>query len=687
MADQTAPSETSTPVPSPPPTAAQRPEIWHRPTGDVADPWAWLRDRDDPATIDYLEGENAYAAAWFAPLDELRATIFSEIKSRVQEDDTTVPARKGTWWYTSKTAEGSSYPIHCRGDSVETAESNIVFDENIAASGHDYSELGAFDVSPSQDLLIWSQDVDGGERYDMRIRDLSTGLDRDDILEDTYYGTAWSADGTWMFYTRPDEQVRPYQIWRHRLGAPQSEDVLVLEENDERYNLGVELTRSGEWIVLTSESRITTEISLIPANEPASPPSIVRPRTEGVDYSVDHWGDRFVILTNADGALDFAVHTAPIESPDEWSSWVAHTPGTRIVSVEPFADFVVLHEWAAGQPRLRIIDRAGAARVIDNGDEPSDVELDSNPDYQQSVVRFSYQSLTTPRSIYEYDVATGQRSLLKQTPVPGVDLGAYSSRREWATSTDGTQVPVDLVWRTGTPIDGSAPAVLYGYGSYEASSPPWFSVARLSLLDRGWIFALGHPRGGGELGRQWYEDGKLLNKRHTFEDFIACGEHLLANGYSAAGRLAIRGGSAGGLLVGACMTLRPDLFRSVVAEVPFVDVVTTMSDPSLPLTITEWEEWGDPRTEPYASYMLSYSPYDNVVATDYPAVYVTGGLNDPRVAFHEPAKWVAKLRATATGSLPLILKTEMGAGHGGPSGRYDAWKDEAQTLSFLIATT
>ena len=680
MADQTVSSAT-------PPLAPQRPTVWHRPTGDVSDPWAWLRNRDDPDTIAYLESENRFAESWFAPLEDLRASIFGEIKSRVQEDDTTVPARKGSWWYTSKTVEGSSYPIHCRGEQLATAETHIVFDENVAAVGQDYFELGAFDISPSQDLLVWSQDTDGGERYEMHVRDLATGTDGADVLLDTYYSTAWSADSSWVFYTRPDEQVRPFQIWRHRLGTAQSEDILVLQEDDERYNLGVELTRSGDWIVLTAESRITTELSLIPANDPTAPPVVIRPRLEGVDYSIDHWGDRFVVLTNADGALDFEVYTAPVESPDEWTNWIDHTPGRRIVSVEAFADFVVLHEWAGGQPQLRIIDRNGVATTIDTGSEPSDVELDSNPDYHQHSIRFSYQSLTTPRSIYEFDVATGTRSLLKQTPVPGVDLGAYVSRREWATSADGTQVPVDMVWRDGTPIDGSAPAVLYGYGSYEASSPPWFSVARLSLLDRGWVFALGHPRGGGEMGRQWYEDGKLLNKRHTFEDFIACGEHLIANGYAAAGRLAIRGGSAGGLLVGACMTMRPDLFRSVVAEVPFVDVVTTMSDPSLPLTVSEWEEWGDPRAEPYASYMTSYSPYDNVTSTDYPAIYVTAGLNDPRVAFHEPAKWVARLRSTGTGSLPLVLKTEMGAGHGGPSGRYDAWKDEAQTLSFLIATT
>ena len=477
--------------------------------------------------------------------------------------------------------------------------------------------------------------------------------------------------------------MRPHQVWRHRLGTPQSDDVLVVAEPDERFFLGVDSSRDEAWIVITAESKQSTEVWVVPAAEPMATPRSVAGRRADHEYSVEPWGDRFVIVTN-DDAEDFRVVTAPIDAPGEWTELVAHEPGRRVTAVEAFAGHLVIHEWANAQPRLRVLFRDGSERVVDTGDEPSDVEFDANPEYDTTTLRYSYQSLTTPASVYETDVTTGERRLLKQTPVLGVDLSQYESARIWAPAPDGTSVPLDVVRRRDTPIDGTAPALLYGYGSYEASMPPWFSAARLSLLDRGWVWALAHPRGGGELGRRWYLDGKLMNKRNTFDDFLACADHLVALGYAAPDRVAVRGGSAGGLLVGAAMTLRPDSINAVIAEVPFVDVISSMSDPSLPLTITEWEEWGDPRQEPAASYMLAYSPYDNVAARAYPALYVTAGLNDPRVSFHEPAKWVAKLRAVGTGSRPLLLRTEMGAGHGGPSGRYDAWRDEAQVLAFLL---
>lgn len=387
--------------------------------------------------------------------------------------------------------------------------------------------------------------------------------------------------------------------------------------------------------------------------------------------------------------------TAPVagawHDASTWSELVAHEPGRRITTAEPFATFLVIHEWAAAQPRLRILFREDGAgrseRLVDLGVDPHDVDLSSNPEWQSDTIRFVTTSMTMPPTLFEEDIVTGERTLLRQMPTPNVDLTNYRTHRSWATSVDGVQVPVDVVHHVDTALDGTAPGVLYGYGSYEASLAPWFSVARLSLLDRGFVFALAHPRGGGELGRDWYLDGKLLNKQHTFDDMNAGAEHLVSSGTVAKARMAIRGGSAGGLLVGACMTQRPDLFASVIAEVPFVDIVSTMSDPSLPLTVTEWEEWGDPRSEPYASAMAAYSPYDNTVPADYPAVYATAGLNDPRVSVHEPAKWVARLRSVTTGSAPIVMRTEMGAGHGGPTGRYDAWRDEARTLAFLLATT
>jgi oligopeptidase B len=673
------------------PVAPRKPHTWHRPTGDVDDPWAWLLDRDDPDTVDYLTAENAFTEQWFAPHAALRETLFGEIKGRILETDLSVPVRKGEWWYVTRTEEGRNYAIHCRGRSAETATEAVTLDENAEADGHDYFAVGAFDVSPSHDLLAWSSDTAGSEEYQLRVRDLSTGAELPDRLERTYYGTAWSADDQWLFYTVPDEAMRPHQIWRHRLGTAQTDDVLVVQEDDERFYLGVDLSRDDRWIVVTAESKQSSEVWVIPSDEPTAAPRSVLGRVDDHEYSVEPWGDRFVVVTN-DEAEDFRVVTVPTTAAagggpigrDEWTELVPHQPGRRITTAEAFDDHLVVHEWAEAQPRLRILFADGGERIVDTGDEPSDVELDANPEYATGVVRFRFQSLTTPASVFEEDVRSGERTLLKQTPVLGVDLSAYRSTRTWATSADGTRVPVDVVWRDGTMLDGTAPLLLYGYGSYEASMPPWFSAARISMLDRGWVWALAHPRGGGELGRHWYLDGKLLSKRNTFDDFIASAEHLVAERFTAPDRVAIRGGSAGGLLVGAAMTMRPELYAAVVAEVPFVDVVSTMSDPTLPLTVTEWEEWGDPRTEPFASYMASYSPYDNTTAGAYPALYVTAGLNDPRVSYHEPAKWVAKLRATSAGRGPILLKTEMGAGHGGPSGRYDAWRDEAQTLAFLF---
>lgn len=728
-----------------PPTAKQVPHVWQRPTGPVDDPWAWLADRDDPDTIPHLEAENAVADAWFAERGELVDQLFHEIRSRVQEDDTSIPVRHGDWWYVSRMVEGSAYPIHGRaavnggdddlGRSRAIEQHIVVLDENSEASGHEFFALGTFDVNHDHTLLAWSCDVDGSEHYTLRVRDLATGRDLPDELHDTTWaGTAWSADGQQLFYVTADDQERPFRVWRHRLGTGQSDDVIVFEDTDERFFVSIGLTRSGEWIVIEAESKTSSEVRLVPAHEPTATPIVVRERRPDVEYHVDHWGDDFVILTNLGdsglgdsgpgddrgndrendreddrgndrgnvsgndrdvGAPDFRVMTVPVGRPDPtsgswagaaWSTWtelIPHRPGRRITRLEAFATHLVMHEWSDAQPRLSIVRRDGSAIPVDLGDEPHDVDIDANPEWHTDTLRFTYESLTVPTTLFEQHLVTGERTLLKRTPTPNVDLDLYTSHREWAAAGDGTLVPVDVMRHRDTPPGG--PCLLYGYGSYEVSVPPWFSVARLSLADRGWTWALVHPRGGGELGRNWYESGKLLAKRNTFDDTNACAEHLLRTG--AVSSVAIRGGSAGGLLVGACLEMRPDLWSAAVAEVPFVDVVTTMSDPSLPLTVTEWEEWGDPRDEPFASYMLSYSPYDNVTAREYPPMYVTAGLNDPRVAYHEPAKWVAKIRAVRTNDATLLLKTEMGAGHAGPSGRYERWRDEARVLTFLLETS
>ena len=668
------------------PVAKQVEHHWDRPTGRVDDPWAWLRDRNDPDTIAYLEAENAYAAAWFADHENLVETIFGEIKSRIQETDITAPIKDREWWYTSRTEEGRNYAIHCRGHSEAGAADTILLDENREAEGKDFFSLDAFDVSPDQRLLAWSVDIEGGaEKYTLRIRDLETGVDTADIVRDiAWCGTAWSADNSSVFYVTVNEAMRPYRVWRHVLGTEQVEDTLVFEESDERCYVYVELSRSGDWIIIDSRCKTFSEVLLIPASDPKQAPLVTRPRVDDVEYSVDHWGDKFVILTNLD-AEDFRVMTAPVLRPGEWSELVAHEPGRRIVAIEPFEGHLVLHEWRNAQQQLRVLFVEGGERVFELGTEPHEVEIDSNPEWRSDHFRYRYQSLTTPMTIYQEPVRGGQRTILKQTPVPGVDLSRYTAAREWAISHDGTRVPFDIVRAVDTPVDGTAPCLIYGYGSYESSEAPWFSPARLSLLDRGFVWVLAHPRGGGELGRRWYLDGKLLAKRNTFLDTIAVAEHVVANRWASPRRIAIRGGSAGGLLVGACMTMRPELFSAVVAEVPFVDVVTTMFDQTLPLTITEWDEWGNPTAEPLASYMLSYSPYDQTTARDYPALLITAGLNDVRVSYHEPAKWIAKLRAVRTNHAPLIMRCEIGAGHAGPSGRYELWRDEARTLTFVVS--
>jgi len=677
-------------APPQPPVAKRVPHVWERPTGPVEDPWAWLADRDDPDTVAYLEAENVYADAWLEDHADLVDAIFDEIKARTQETDQSVPSRKGPWWYVSRTVEGLSYAIHCRGSSPETATEQVLLDENEQARDQSFFEVGAFDVSEGHRLLAWSADLNGHEVFTLRVRDLDAGVDLPDVIEGTYYGTAWSADGRHLFYTVPDHAMRPHQVWRHELGTSQTDDVLIHQEDDERFNVDLGLTRSGEWIVITDECTTSTDVLVLRADDALSAPRLVAPRQPDVEYRLDHWGDRFVILTNLD-APDFKVVTAPCENPgvEQWSDLVAHEAGRRIAQVEPFVGHLVLHEWSQACEQLHIVGADGNERVLSFDEPVHSVGIGMNPEYETSILRFGYESLVTPPSVYEEDVVSGERRLLKQVPVlAGFDPADYQSAREWAKAPDGTPVPVDVVWRRDTPLDGTAALSLYAYGAYEYSRPPWFSIARLSLLDRDAVWALAHPRGGGELGRAWYLDGKLLAKRNTFTDFIACAEHLVAEAYGSPDRVTIRGGSAGGLLVGACLTQRPELYAGVVAAVPFVDVVTTMRDPSIPLTIGEWEEWGDPREEPYASYMLGYSPYDNVEpGTAYPAIYVTAGLNDPRVMYHEPAKWVAKLRAVATTRGPLLLRTEMGAGHSGPSGRYETWRDEARLLAFQLVAS
>lgn len=687
-----------------PPAAPRRPHTLTA-HGDVrVDDWYWLRsdDRDDPEVLALLEAENAFVAESLAHTDQLQADLFAEMKARIKETDLSVPFRKDGRWFYGRTVEGQQYPILCR-TAIEPAPDlpedepvpgeEILLDMNVLAGDSDYFAIGTYDLAPGQDLLLYSTDYDGSERYTMRIRDLRTGTDLDEVIEDTFYGSAWAGDTT-VFYVRPDATMRPYQVWRHEVGTDPSADVLVYEDPDERFYVSVGLSLTEAWVHISSSSKVTDEEHLIPAADPTAAPRLVHPREQDVEYDLTHApspvdGDRFLILTNADGAVNFKLMSAPVDTPgrEHWQEVIAHRPDVKLEGVSAFAGHVVRYERREGVRRIITTAYAdGVERELPMPEPVYDTGPATNAEFDTGTLRFTYTSLVTPGTVFDEDLDTGDRRLLKQTEVlGGHDPADYETGRLWATAQDGTRVPISYVHRAGVPHDGTAPCLLYGYGSYETCMDPTFSTLRLSLLDRGFVFAIAHVRGGGELGRPWYDDGKRLHKTNTFTDFIACAEHLVAARFTAPERLVARGGSAGGLLMGAITNRRPDLFAAVVAEVPFVDCLTTILDVSLPLTVTEWEEWGNPVDDPEVyAYMKAYSPYDNVGPTPYPAILATAGLNDPRVSYWEPAKWVQKLRASTTSGAPIYLKTEMGAGHQGPSGRYDVWKDEAFVFAYIL---
>ena len=682
-----------------PPVAARKPiERTHH--GDVfVDDYEWLRDKTDTEVLDYLRAENTYTQARTAHLESLREAIFGEISERTLQTDLTVPYRHGGYWYYTRTVAGKQYPISCRvkadGDEPpatdgEITGEEILLDSNEVAGDSEFFSLGTVDVSPDGRLLAYSTDLVGDERFTLRIKDLSTGELLPDELPDVHYGSAWSADGSTIFYTKVDDAWRPFQVWRHTLGTDAA-DVLVMDEPDERFWVGVELTRNQQAIQISLGSKLTSEAWLLDANDPTSDPVVVAPRREGVEYDVEHAGDQLLIVHNAD-APNFSLATAQLDDPGNWTTLIEGDESSRLLGVDAFADHVILNRRRDARTELAVIRRTGSGFGAPEAlifDEPIyTVSPGRNDEWEDSRYRFSYTSLVTPTTTYDVAIDTGERRLLKQQPVlGGVDLSAYTQYREWATASDGTRVPVSMVARKDVVKDGNAPVVLYGYGSYETSMDPWFSIPRLSLLDRGVVFAIAHVRGGGELGRHWYDDGKTLTKRNTFTDFIAVAEHLVKEGWTRPERIVAQGGSAGGLLMGAVANLAPRAFGGIVAEVPFVDALTTILDPSLPLTVIEWEEWGNPLEDPEVyRYMKSYTPYENVAAQEYPQILAITSLNDTRVFYVEPAKWIAKLRATATGDADVLLKIEMEAGHGGRSGRYDAWREIAFSLSWILDT-
>ena len=673
----------------------------------VIDEYAWLANPKDPETIAYLEAENAYMEAETAGLGDLRKAIFEEIKARTKETDLSVPVRKGGWWRYSRTVEGQQYGIHCRRrvrpgevtppmpeDGTPLDGEEILIDGNELAAGKEFLKLGTLSVSPDDRLLAYSTDFAGNERYTLRIKDLATGQVLEDEIPNTYYGSAWSLDGSTLFYVTVDDAWRPCRVHRHTVGTPADRDVIVFEETDERFWLGVGSTRSDRYVQIHTSSKLTSEVWMLDAADPAGEFTVLAPRREGVEYEVEDAGDRLLILHN-DGAENFEIASSPL--PGEpgagtWTPFIPHDPATRLLSVDGFAEYTVVSFRRDGLTGLRVLPAGGDAWDIAFPEPIYTVGPGANWEFDTTTFRLAYASLVTPGSVYDCDLATGELTLLKRQPVlPAPDgtpyeAAEYEQYSEWATAPDGTRVPVSLVCKKGTSRDGSAPCLLYGYGSYEHSIDPAFSIPRLSLLDRGFVYAIAHVRGGGEMGRAWYDHGKMLEKKNTFTDFVACARHLVATGWTAADRVVARGASAGGLLMGAVANIAPADFRGIVAQVPFVDALNSILDPSLPLTVTEWEEWGDPLHDPEVyAYMKSYSPYENVTDARYPAIFALTSLNDTRVLYHEPVKWTARLRATAHGG-PFLLKTEMEAGHGGRSGRYDAWQEEALVAAWIITT-
>jgi oligopeptidase B len=663
----------------------------------LIDDYAWLRDKENPEVKAYLDAENNYADVVMAPLAGLRETLYEEMLSHMKQTDVSVPYRDGAWWYYTRTEEGLQYGIHCRkrggpGGPDAGAIEEVVLDGNQLAQGHAFFSIGDTDITDDGRWLAYTTDTKGFRQYTLRIKNLETGETLAGEIERAG-SVVWAADNRTLFYTVEDEQQkRQFQLWRHERGAAHSEDVLVYQDDDERFNLAAGRTRDGKYIVVESASHTTSEARVLRADDPGASFLLIASREDEHEYSVDHRNGLWFIRTN-DRGRNFRLVTAPVATPgrEHWTERIAHRDAVMLEDVDLFASFFIACEREDGLPRLRLWNFAGdgpeAARTGEIAfPEPAySAHPHINRIFDATTFRYGYQSLVTPSSVYEYDVATGESTLLKQLEIPGgFDRTLYASERVRATASDGVEVPVSIVYRRDMREPGKNPLYVYGYGSYGYSLPLGFSSNRLSLLDRGMVLAYAHIRGGGDMGEPWHDAGKMLVKRNTFTDFIACVEYLTTQGYGDPRRVAAEGGSAGGLLMGAIVNMRPDLFRAIASHVPFVDVMNTMLDASLPLTVPEYEEWGDPNDEKYFKYMLSYSPYDNLRAANYPAMLVKTSLHDSQVMYWEPAKYVAKLRTLKTDSNPLLLVTNMQAGHGGASGRYDYLKEIALDYAFLL---
>ena len=670
-----------------PPVATPRPaeSILH---GDRrVDEYAYFRDRNDPETIPYLERENAYTDAMTAHTKVLEQQLYDEIVARIKEDDAGVPVKRDDWYYYSRTEKGKQYPIYARKRGTESATEEVYFDQNAEAEGFAFFQLGGMEVSPDHNLLAILVDTNGYEDFALRIKDLRTGEWLPDRVEKVSWGLAWANDNRTLFYMTFDSAKRADKVWRHLTGTPTSADVNVYHESDVLFNASVSRARSGEWVVIGSGSFTSSEYHVIPTADPTRAPRMVAARRPDVEYDVTPGAGYFYIHTN-DGARNFKVMRARFDAagPAEWDEWLPHRPAVYVEGVLPFKDHVVVMERREGLRRLSVHDLAsGTSHDVAFPESAYGVFPGGNAEFETKVVRFTYSSLVTPNSVFDYAMDLRTRELRKRDEVlGGYDPSLYTVERTYATARDGAQVPVSLVYRTGLKRDGKRPLLLYAYGSYGATMEPTFSSVRFSLVDRDITYAIAHIRGGEEMGRQWYDDGKMMKKQNTFTDFIDVAEHLVREGYTARDRIIAHGGSAGGLLMGVVANMRPDLWKVVVADVPFVDVINTMLDASIPLTAQEWEQWGNPQNPEHYRYMRQYSPYDNVTRQDYPRMLVISGLNDSRVAFWEPTKWVARLRATKTDGNPLLLKMQMGAGHGGGSGRYERYREMAFRYAFMI---
>ncbi len=670
-----------------PPIAKKRPHTLTMHGDTRIDNYYWLREKTNPEVIQYLHDENEYTQNILQHTEQFQKQLYDEMLGRIKETDLSVPEKIDEYYYYSRTEKGKQYSIYCRKQGTLDADEEVILDVNELAKGYEYLKLGVAEISPNHKLLAYSIDTDGSESYTLYIKDTVSNQLIGTPISDTYYSVEWGNDNKTVFYTKLDETKRPYKAYRHILGSDPAEDTLLHQETDPGFFVWLYKTRSNKFVMMSCENITMSEVRYVNADNPEEELRLFQPRQPDIEYTLDHHEDTFYIVTN-ENAKNFKLMATPVTTPEKshWKEVIPHRPEIKLEGIDIFREHMVIYERRSGLKNLRVRNlRTDDIHDVEFSEPAYNIIPSDNPEYKTDILRFQYTSFITPMSVFDYNMNTRERELKKQTEVlGGYEPDQYASERFFAAARDGTQIPVSMVYKKGMKQHGNNPTVLYGYGAYGISQDVNFSSNRLSLLDRGFIIAIAHIRGGGEMGRQWYEDGKFLKKKNTFNDFIDCAQHLFENNYTSPDKTVIYGGSAGGMLIGAVLNMRPDICRGAVANVPFVDVLTTMLDPSIPLTVIEYDEWGNPNEKEYYDYIKSYSPYDNVTGQEYPHILALAGLNDPRVQYWEPAKWTAKLRDTKTDGNLLLLKTDMGAGHGGASGRYDYLKDLALEYAFIL---